>query len=695
MGLKVSNKFIENITKNNGEYCLVSPYNSNNIIIQIDKQENHFQFLIFKYEIKQKQSHLKLIQLFNQDSEILISNEEKIKIWFIIPGRKYNEIIIFSNKLDLWSTIVSSENQLTSFQLMKKNFDFSDFEYSKDEFFYDIIPRDIFPYFINDEFIGISIFIENDCYVIINNIYENQSNLFQFTSEKEFFSEYNEKFYMFLFSIETGIVLIKSAETVFNNDYPLIIKVIDQYNLPLDIIVNNNCLYIIESNQIIKYQINNIFKNNIYYKFENKIINAGFFPSIPGLFILIEKENHFSLNYITFEFLENNNRFETNNLVKNFDLEIEFNSIKVIKLKNNHFGLIFDKKIIIFWSIPLKIEANFDNIIIKIQKLEKYNPLECLKFLEENYFELKNESKRVITQKKSYSREEDLFILEHIYDDLTLNEISAEIEHPRNSVYARFSVNYGTPSCNEHYIFNDSCIKCKNNLLIWKKEVKQKILNKDYNIRSYTDPELCRLYSKKERIIRSQTLHLRSRISAEIYDNNVKFLAQINCAGKSFSKLFVQSLRIFIGKKIAEIGIKNIKPSSFLSLFCEITPDLKILRELKKEYTNIVCKKPAIFSDKAFFFLKGINAIGELFEDDFFKLIKTLLINVLKLTNNPKTGFLPAIIYLLKDKKLTQSEICDAFKVTPVSLRKQIKNIKGNPKFLNLLREYKFQLKKL
>ena len=704
--LIVSKKFIDGFCENEGEFCYISPYSSSNIIIQLRKDKDDLHFEIYKYIYDPLEPELKYINSFQQDSKVSTALTEIIKIWFLLPGKQKNKIFIISRKLNIWSCIIDSKGKFVSYKLLINKKGFSDFEHLLEDFFNTDFPYNIIPYFIKDQLIGLVIFSDDECLFVLNRKKPHEENLFSFPYDKEYTSEDNGNLYINLFSSENGISVIKSSIRIINHDFPFQIKKFEQAEIPIDLVVQKDCLYVIEKNQMKKYPYLNKVKGKKKCECKENIVLGWLSPIDCSENLLIEDNDNFFLKSTILNSMDYNLNLK-NLAIHNeseFELTIDKESLILFKLANNNFGFIYDGKKFIFWSnlsYIRKFTHNKSNYLIKIHEIKPYDALESLKRMQDIGFDLELMAKmfedavpqifkqRKRVKRKSYTREEDLFILDHIYEDLTISQIAEKINHPKSSVTTRFMNVYGTPSCDEHFQIEVSCEQCQENLIAWKNEVKEKILQKEYRIREYTDIELCELYSRKERSIRSRTLDLRSKITPEVHDNIIKFVGQIDCAGKSYRKLFLQSLRLFIGKKIEDNGIVNIKPSNLISMYFAIKPDMKLLRKLRRNYKRIVGKEPYFLSDKQTVFIKAINSLGKLFDINTIERIKPVFIEVLKNIDNPKIGTLPAVLYLLSKKKLTQKEISNCFNTTEVSLRSESRNIWNNHNLMQIIYDYK------
>lgn len=666
-------------------------------------------FGIYKYIFDPIEPELKYITHIDQNSFIKTAMTEEIILRFILPGNKKNEIIIITKEFNIWSCLIDSKSTLCSFRRLIYNLKLLNNEKDLEDIFYNTIPNNAFPYFINDRLIGLVIFIENECVFIFNRNEVQTDNIFIFSYDNEYISEDLGNLYINLFSIESGISVISTSEKIFRNEFPFNIKKFEQKEIPIDICVRNNCLFIFEPNQILKYPGFNKIKGKRTCKIEEKILLAWSDSLNSTENLLVEKNNQCLFKNAILTTTEND--INLNDLtISNYSeikLKLDKDILKITKLANKNLNIIYNKKTLLFWtnlSFFGKLKPNKSEILIKVYDFERYDALESLNIMQDSGFDLKSIAEifdkalpqafksRIRTERKSYTKEEDLFILEHIYEDLTINQIAEKINHSRSSIYARFMNDYGTPSCDDHYQFEQSCIQCQESLKEWKEEVKQNILHKEYRIRKFADIELCELYSRKERLIRLQTLHLRTKISPEIYDNTIKFLAQIDCSGKSFKKLFLQCLRLILGKKIEEIGLTNVEPSNLVSIFCEIKPDFKYIRDLREHYKNIIGKEPYFFKNQELIYLTSINSISKVFDKSIVNLIKPLLIDILKNATNPKIGTIPAALYVFFRKQFTQNEIATIFNITEVTLRSEIKRITENPRLFKILENYEIQL---
>lgn len=665
--LKISTKFIEGYTNYKGEMCYFSPYITNNIVIRVEKEEDRVYYEVYA-SLNQE---LRYVDVLKQGS--YISTEEKIQIWLILPGIKNNEIIIFSKDQKIWSCIVDSDNNLVSFQLLDQNLNLTNLQYDIKDLFYVDIPQYIFPYFINDDFVALVIFFENDCIFLMNVKDSLKDNCYSFFFENYFISYDFSVIYIILYSKKKGINIIKIFEEFNEKDFPFQIKQFEEYFPPVDVFVHDDCLNIIESNQIIQYP--NFDKKLItkHFLYNNKIVNSWQNPRSNEITLLIEKENEISLRYA--EINDKDYQISINEFVyiDGIKFKLKKKRLKIHKLANCNFGIICDGSNLIFWDKkPISNE-----LLIKYTELKQYNPLECLNFIFNTVLndDIEEKSREYLRKSKSYTREDDLYILENVYELKTINEIANAIEHPRSSVYARFAMSYGTPSCDIHFSYEKKCNDCQEYLKTWKSEVRKKILEKTYKPRYYAETELIRSFSKKERVIRSQTIHLKSKIDPQIYDETVKFLGQMDCKGKSFKKLFIQSLRLIIGKKISHIGLSEIHPNALISLYCEIKPDFKRIRILREEYKKVFGEKPHYFNEKEVYYLRGINAVSTFVDDVNLDIVKLFIIDILKNISMPKIGTIPAAVYLLFNKKYTQALISESFSITEVTLRSEARQI--------------------
>ncbi|MBA7540737.1 hypothetical protein ES705_33039 [subsurface metagenome] len=666
--LKISTKFLEGYTNYKGEMCYFSPYITNNIVIRVEKEEDLFQYEVYT-SLNQE---LRYVDVFNQDSYINV--EEKIQIWLMLPGIKYNEIIVFSKDQKVWSCIVDSDNNLAFFQLLDQNFNLTNLQYDTKDLFYVDNPQYIFPYFINDNFVALVIFFEKDCVFLLNVKNALKDNSYSFSFENYFISDDLGAIYIILYSKKKGINIIKIFEEFNEKDFPFQIKQFEEFFPPIDIFVHDNCLCIIESNQIIQYPSFNKKLITKHFLYNNKIVNSWQNPLSNKITFLIEKENEIYLRYA--EINDNDYQISINEFVyiNGIEFKLKKKRVKIHRLANCNFGIIYDGSKLIFWDK----KTNSNEILIKYAELKLYDPLECLNFIFNSVLnnDIEEKSREYLRKRKSYTREDDLFILENIYELKTIEGIASVIEHPKNSVYTRFATNYGTPSCDNHFSFEKKCLDCQRILKTWKSEVRKKILEKSYKPRHYAEVGLIRSHSKKERVIRSQTIHLKSKIDSQIYDETVKFLAQVDCRGKSFKKLFLQSLKLIIGKKINQIGLNEINPNAVISLYCEIKPDFKRLKILREEYKKIFGEKPHFFNEKEIYYLKGINAVSKIVDVDInHKIVKSFIIDILKNISMPKIGTIPAALYLLFSKKYSQTLISDSFRITEVTLRSEAKQI--------------------
>jgi len=521
-----------------------------------------------------------------------------------------------------------------------------------------------------------------------------KDNYYSFFFENYFISDDFSVIYIILYSKKKGINIIKIFEEFDQKDFPFQIKQFEEYFPPVDVYVHDDCLNIIESNQIIQYP--NFDKKLItkHFLYNNKIVNSWQNPRSNEITLLIERENEISLRYA--EINDNDYQISINEFVyiDGIKFKLKKKRLKIHKLANCNFGIICDGSNLIFWDKkPLSNE-----LLIKYTELKQYNPLECLNFIFNTVLndDIEEKSREYLQKRKSYTREDDLYILENVYQLKTINEIAIAIEHPRSSVYARFAMSYGTPSCVIHFSYEKKCNDCQELLKTWKSEVRKKILEKTYKPRYYAETGLIRSFSKKERVIRSQTIHLKSKIDTQIYDETVKFLGQMDCKGKSFKKLFIQSLRLIIGKKISHIGLNEIHPNALISLYCEIKPDFKRIRILREEYKKVFGEKPHYFKEKEVYYLRGINAVSTFVDVVNFDIVKLFIIDILKNISKPKIGTIPAAVYLLFNKKYTQALISESFSITEVTLRSEARQIAlgelNYKKLLKVILNYKKKL---
>ena len=702
--LIISKKFVDSVFDTKEFLCYISPYSLNNIIIVPTKSEEKTKFEIYKYIFDPLEPELKFVLTLESNEIIRTTLMIDLKIFFIFPGRVKNEIFILTQDLEIWRSVIDLNKQLKNCELIIKIQNSSQLKYIN-ELLNELTPDNIFLYFSNQKIIGIVIILGNECVFFLEKVLDEDEDIYTFTFEKFFLSEDNGNLYIILYSEKNGVSVINTTEKLARSQFPFHIKKFDQFNYPLDINIKNQCLYILQKKRLLKFPYLNKKKGSKKCEFSSNIIATWFNPTNSIQYIITREENQYSLKHVILTsagikfILRHNDEYDDILPL----LKLSDNNFRIVKLKNAYFGFLYNESQIVSWSnIRLVPRTAYDGLSLKFKfhYREEHNALNSLRKLQGSGYDLNGivkmfedalpvglKSRRSI-RKKSYTCEDDLFILEHIYKDMTISQISESINHPRNSVSARFMNSYGTPSCDEHYQFKFMCIQCQQSLVKWKSEVREKIISKEYNVRVFTDMESDLSYSRKERYIRNQTLELRSKLTPEIYDGIVKFLSQIDCSGRSFQKLFVQCLRLFIGKYIEEIGFQNIKPSQLLSLFCDIKPDFKRLRYLRGEFMKVTGKNPFRLSGNEILFLHAVNSFSKIYNKSTEE-FNNLFLDTLKLFKHPKVGTIPALIYTIFNKTFTQKEVSEAFGITEVTLRKEVRNIKDSKEYLDLIQIHK------
>lgn len=94
------------------------------------------------------------------------------------------------------------------------------------------------------------------------------------------------------------------------------------------------------------------------------------------------------------------------------------------------------------------------------------------------------ENKTADIMKSSFSKDEDIFIINHIYFDMSMYEIAVHVKRSLSNIYTHASYYFDRPiSCKNHKSFQSWCPKCHKNWIIWNKNTIKQINDAKYKTR--------------------------------------------------------------------------------------------------------------------------------------------------------------------------------------------------------------------
>ncbi|MHA1757860.1 MAG: hypothetical protein ACTSVV_13880, partial [Promethearchaeota archaeon] len=704
-----SKKFSEIIYKKGYDLILTSPYKDNDIIILININGDDISHEIFKFIYDPEESEIRYYRTIIKGQEFLTKLQLKVIVDLVLPGIRRNELIIISTYGEIWNAYLKN-NELIIYEKIGKIW--YDIQEEIMDFFDIYNSIDIVPYFNNNTMDFICLVIkENNKFILALNIdfftnIKEKNSLIEFKDSIAFWNSNNNGLNLFSFNSNKKLTYIYFPSNKKNREIPFLIINLKEFDeTPKEACIIDNTIYLLTSNELLIFYNFKKYKNirsislpflPIISWFEPqykrcKLINSKFqiFDFVLGPFIS-EKIDYVKINTKTIK----NQIFQKKDNLKiktigTKHLAIIFtNSTFYLLVKKEHVSSLRTHDLIL-----KRLENPIPDALQSLKKLEelKLFDLEQLKtatesLLPRRLLQIKRRKRRI------FLKEEDLFIIQHAYYDLSFTEIGKELNRSPISIYTHLKNIFGTPSCNKHFNYDKDCNKCEQERFNWVNLSKNLINQKSYPLLKIEKEELTEFnfeeWIKKEKLRRlnKKLLFFKDFLSEELFDNIIKFIIDLDILkGRSINTIFEQCTQIFLddylGSFLNDARINDIIsiPDILLELYFRIRKKINILQKIKPHYISNVNSKYSPLGDLNFFF-KDILGLKKLYNEDICSKIIPHLYEFYRFLLNEKIkdGILASLIYLfLKDKeiRITQAKLCECFSITEVTLRKRVKEM--------------------
>ena len=284
-------------------------------------------------------------------------------------------------------------------------------------------------------------------------------------------------------------------------------------------------------------------------------------------------------------------------------------------------------------------------------------------------------------QRNLYTKEEDLFVIEHAYKDLSFPQISSQLERSKNSAYQRCVAQFGSPTCEEHSQFEKLCEKCNANLKVWEVEARKKI----EEIHEEKDPVL----TKKQKQVYGILSNYGDVVEhEEIMADLFEFLSDFDYKGRSMENVIPQILKLYLNDYLESYDFRKGICFDLIELFVSIKSDMSLQYDLLEIYKEKFNPDYNQLKDYVYFLLKDLCNLRNLYSTEavekLFPLCGLIYKKIYHFYNQAKEGYLPALLYeyakRTKGVHYIQTYLASLFDTTEVSLRHRIREISKMPK---------------
>ena len=697
-----SEKFTETFFNTENNLMLTSPYKNNNQFIILTLKEDKTTSEIFKYIFDPIEPEIKFCLSIQKNQEIQSALHLNIPVEFLLPGRAKNELILVSKNGDIWNAFEQRNTIKLSERIGK--IDFNQVEDNSLNFFEIFDPIDIVAYFTKrtKEFACLVVKEKDRFYLLLNTrLFSNVSNensILEFEDSIVIWNSIAENLDLFSFNKTLGLTHINFPRNKINKEVPISITNLKRFNgNPIDICCINDALYVVTQNNL------HIYPNFKRYKTLNSL-NLPFSPELIwfepqykrckviyeggylGDFVISPTLSVISTSIISIE-----------NVQK---IKIDEDS-KIKSLGSRQFGIIYGNLSCYIWVKKEHISAlKTHSLILSELKNPTPNALESLQRLKDlKLFDFDQMvsiteaglPKSLLKAKKRirrfFTKEEDIFIIEHAYSDLTYSEIAIKLNRIPVTIYTHLKMGFGTPTCENHNTFQDSCIGCAETRDNWVNECKGIIEKKKYRKSIYEEDEISEFdYEKwvrkdRKRRLKKSSSFFSKILPSQMYNDILDFIIDTDLLkGRGINRIFEQCIQIFIDDYLRDsITKEKLIPKHLLEIYFQIQKDMKTLKLIIPPYRKLVNPKYRPIGDFNFFF-KDLMNLRKLYSPDICDMIRPNLLNLYMLLSKLviKEGNLAAILYIISKKtniSFIQAELAELFSITEVTLRTRVKEI--------------------
>lgn len=697
-----SKKFTETFYKADDNLILTSPYKNSNLLLFLIFKDDEISTQVFKYIFDPIEPEIKFCEVITNNQELQSALQLKVPMEFLLPGHVKNELILVSKNGDVWNAFEQGNSVKLSKRIGK--IDFNQIEANSLSFFDIFDPIDIIAYFTKrtKDFACLIIKEIDRFYILLNtklfSKVSSDNSIIEFEDSIAFWNSSAENLDLFSFNKMLGLAHINFPRNKINKEVPISITNLKKFDgIPKDICCINDALYVVTTNEFHIYPSFKKYKTlkSISLPFSSELI--WFEPQYRRCKVVYNKGKF--LDFVISPTL-------SEITIKSISVETDRNIIcnkdsKIKCIGNNHFGVIYNGSECYIWTkkehittlkthnlIILELRNPIPNALESLQRLKDLNLMDFSQMvsitearLPKSLLKLKKRRIRFFTKK------EDLFIIDHVYSDLTYLDMAKNLNRTPISIYTHLKMIYGTPTCEKHNKFQKSCKKCADDRIIWVKECKEIVEKKKYYKPTYEEGEVPEfdldefIRKDKKRRLRYRTSFFKNILSPELYNNILDFIIDTDLLkGRSINKIFEQSIQIFVDDHLRNSIISGkMVPNHLLELYFGIKKDLKTLKNIYKPYKEKVNSKYSPIGDFNFFF-KDLMNLRKLYKEEICREIRPYLLDFNKDLSKIgiKDGYIAGLLYIIYkeiNKGITQSKLGEIFRITEVTLRNRINDV--------------------
>lgn len=686
---------------------LTSPYISNNLCIIFDSEDNKITYKIYKSVYDPLETELKLIKSIGRNDKLETPlKTEKIELDFLLPGKKVDHIIAFGRKGDVWEGFLRDKK----IQIQKRIGKICIDEINKDNgdifCFFDIFePINMVVYFTKKtrDFACLVVNEEDKFSLILNfelfSAVEKENAVLEFENSKAIWNSSADNLDLFFYNNNTGLSHLNFPRNKINKSVPISITNLKKVDSePIEVCCINDTVYAVSKSKLYVFPEFKKYRTlkQIDFNDQNKLI--WFEPQYKRCKYI--NPNNKLYDFILLPTISEPLPSEISNQVlsETFNIHKDF---QVKSVGNKHFGFFIGNSDCYLWAKNEHL-SSLKNHNITSKKIKAYIPdakVSLLKLKELKLIDLDSLANSVITavpigllkltaKKRHFTKQEDLYLINHAYRDLTFLEIARDLNRTPIVIYTHLKSSFGSPSCEEHDNYKRTCKGCINSRTLWVEKSEQIIGNKTYYERKVDedfpkfDYEKWVRNDKKRRLERSISF-FKKTLPTQIYKNILNFILDTDLLkGRSVYKVFKQCIQIFMEDFLSDCYLnENFVPTQLLELYFSIKKDMKTLKVIFPLYRKYVNINYGSLGDLNFFY-KDLISLRKMYDNEVCEQLTPLLHKFYNLLSKYKIldGYFAALLYKFSnfgDNKFTQKELAEFFSITEVTLRSRLNELNG------------------
>ncbi|MHA1278797.1 MAG: hypothetical protein ACTSQI_13840 [Candidatus Helarchaeota archaeon] len=703
MAFEVYEGAISKLISEKGRYLVLdSPYVQNDLLVLLDPLGQEIQFKVFRYIYDPSGSEIKLYKEITEGDLITSSLGEKVEVELVMPGRNRGELIIVSKNGAVWVALLKGKK----IELVSRIGDINATEDIEFDFFSAFAIENVVPYFTRrtKNFAGLVVKEKDGFSIVLNNELFSEigddGDIIEFEGSIPFWNSEMDNLDLFSYNENSGLAYLSFPVNKKNTEIPIAILNLKKLNqIPIDICRIGTAIYAITGESLYVYPDFRRYKKINEIKISNPPQLVWFEPEHKLCKLLFKgKFYHFSL----YPSISDIHLKELgSNILESHRLDTVLINAEIKKLGNTQAYLI-NTQMDSFLGFKKEHKNNLRTHEISLFKIGRLIPsaLESLQRLKDAGFDFKpllataeagipKALLRRIRQRGRFSKDDDQFIIKHAYKDLSFPEIAKELNRKPASVYLHSKNIFGSPSCDAHDRFEPQCEACQNERVAWEKSSMKYIDAKQYpepsKVEADFDYETYAVRRKYSMLV-SRTRYFQDILPDRTYDSIIELLLNSDLLkGRGVEKIFEQCIRLFLGDILNTIDLGAFQfPYDLLEIYYHITPKMKILHVILKEYRRLVNQDYHPLEELKVYFLKDALFLNKLFKEEKCKQLNPILLDFygkLKKFTTYKDGYLAGLIYLsLLDTKnqVSQFKLAQFMEITEITLRTRKKEIESN-----------------